>query len=79
MNVAMEHRDINAAKNIAVWGKQELGVVVESGVECAKVPLDVVFDILASDCQISSTQMKGEAACFSWRYFTNNAITSRTL
>ncbi len=54
----VEHRDINAACNIRDWGYQEV-CGHKPGLERARV--DVIFDILASDCEISSSQMKQDA------------------
>ena len=53
------NRDINAALNIDVWGRQELRL--KSGPERAGVLLDVVLDTLLSD-GITSTQMKEEVS-----------------
>jgi putative transposase len=53
------NRDINAALNIDIWGRQELRL--KSGPERAKVLLDVMYDTLSSD-GISSTQTKEEVS-----------------
>jgi transposase len=58
-----EHRDINAAKNIAVWGQQEFLLKYSnlSAGTAAITPLDVVMDALSSDGS-SATSLKEEAA-----------------
>jgi putative transposase len=59
-----EHRDINAAKNIAVWGLQEVLLKFPNlsvGTTACITPLDVIADVLSSD-GFSATTMKEEAA-----------------
>jgi transposase len=58
-----EHRDINAARNIAVWGQQEVLLKYPnlSAGTAAITPLDVVLEVVSSDMAMTATTMKEEA------------------
>jgi len=56
-----EHRDINAAKNIAKWGYQQWSTEQKTGQELPGVPVDLAWDILLHSGDITQTEMKQEA------------------
>jgi transposase len=55
-----QHRDINAAKNINVWGHQQWSLD-HAGQELPQAPVDVIADVLANWGKTSATTMKQEA------------------
>jgi putative transposase len=55
-----QHRDINAAKNIGLWGHQQWSLD-HTGQELPQAPVDVVADVLANWGETSATTMKQEA------------------
>lgn len=57
-----QHRDVNAAINIANWGLQQWSID-HSRQELPDVPVDVTWDALSNWGDISSSQMKQEAVC----------------